>query len=63
MMSMFNELQNTDRLTTGHFNEKDFWSTQCMTCTSSLLQKQLYGLNQIVKFVKLKCSLNFPGLQ
>ena len=39
--NLFNELPNMDRLTAGNFKEKDFWSAQCMQCTSRFTTKKL----------------------
>ena len=50
----FNDFPNTDCLTTGNFNEKDFWSAQCMQCKSRLTTKNFNDSRQFVKFVKLK---------
>ena len=58
--NIFNKLANMERLTTGNLNEKDFWSAQCMVCTGRFTMK---NVNDSRQFVKVKGSLNFPGLQ
>ena len=53
-VDILNELPNTDCLTAGDFKEKDFWSAQCMQCTSRFTTK---NFNDSREFVKLKRSL------
>ena len=56
MTNIFNELLNADRFMTGTFNEKDFWSAQCMQCTSRFTTK---NFNDSRQFIKFKRSLLF----
>ena len=63
MTNIFNKLPETDRLMAGNFNEKEFWSAQDMQCTRRLKTKNVNDSRQFIKFIKFKCSLNFPGLQ
>ena len=49
-----NELPNTDCLTTGNLNEKDFWSAQCMQCASRCTTQNFEDLRQSFKFVYIK---------
>ena len=51
-----NELPNTDCLTTGDLNEKDFWSAQCMQCASRCTTQNFEDLRQSFKFVYIKKS-------
>ena len=45
-------MPNTDRLTTGNFYETDFWSAQCMQCTSRFTTKTLNDSWQFVELFK-----------
>ena len=55
--NIFNELPEADRVTTRNFNEKDFWSAQCMQCRSRFTTKDFNDLRQFVTF---KRTLTFP---